>query len=229
MILPLLLSSAVALADPAQASAAAKPLREVVYSASYSDTHAQNTTSYYGNQQAEAAQSDRGTITVDIMQVAGDMLGLRVTEQWASTGTPHVYTGNVGADCSVNFAPGSIQLVTRNVVGFFCRTLGTQHAYTLDEQWVVNGPAHTGIADSYDITKVDGASVTIHENRVSNTSTVRAGDLSGESNVVYKPSALVATSGSYVLRVAAGSYATTEEDTILMRFDRTSDSLDSSP
>jgi hypothetical protein len=154
---------------------------------------------------------------------------LRVTETWTSTGTPHTYMGNVGADCSINFAPESIQTVSRQLLGYFCHSLGTAHAYTADEQWVVNGPVHTGITETYDVTKVDGPLVTIHESRVSNTSTVSAGELSGDSTIVYKPAALAPISGSYALRIAAGSYATTEEDTILMRFERTSDSLDTSP
>jgi hypothetical protein len=226
MLAQVLLAIALGLVDPAAASGAATPLREVVYTASYSDTHSQNTTSYYGNQQAEAAQSDRGTITVDVMQVAAGTLGLRVTETWNSTGTPHTYTGNVGADCSINFAPESIQMITRQLLGFFCRSLGSAHAYTADEQWVVDGPAHTGLKETYDVTKVDGPKVTIHESRVSNTSTVSAGELSGDSTIVYEPTALAPISGSYDLHIAAGSYATIEEDTILLRFDRVSDSLE---
>jgi hypothetical protein len=229
MLLLLIISGTIALADSASAANADKPLREVVYTASYSDTHAQNTTSYYGNQQAEAARSDRGTIAVDVMQVAAGALGLRVTETWTSTGTPHTYAGNIGADCSINFATGSIQMITRQLLGYFCRSLGTAHAYTLDEQWIVNGPVHTGITETYNVTKVDGPLVTIRESRVSNTSTVSAGELSGDSTVVYKPAALAPLSGTFDLRIAAGSYATTEEDTILMRFERVSDSLDTSP
>ncbi len=229
MLISLWVAGTIALADPATSSDADKPLREVVYSASYSDTHAQNTTSFYGDQQAEAGDNDHGTIVVDVMQVSQDALGLRVTETWNATGTPHVYTGNVGADCSVNFAADSIQLVTRQIVGYFCRGLGAQHAYAMNEKWVVNGPAQTGIVESYDVTKVDGPNVTIHENRDSNTSTVQAGELSGESTIVYEPSKLAPVSGSSNLRIASGGFATTEEDTILLRFDLTSDSLDSAP
>jgi hypothetical protein len=226
MIAPILVAISLASTDPAATSGAATPLREVVYSASYTDTHTQNTTSFYGNQQAQADDSDRGTIKVDVMETSAEALGLRVTETWNATGTPHVYTGNVGADCSVNFAATTIQLVTRELLGYFCRALGSQHAYSIDEQWTINGPEHTGITESYAVTKVDGQKVTIHESRASNTSTVVAGELSGDSTVVYEPTRLVPVSGSYNLRVASGSFATTEEDTILLHFDRVSDSLD---
>ncbi|HLJ82983.1 MAG TPA: hypothetical protein VKT51_02250 [Candidatus Eremiobacteraceae bacterium] len=218
-----------ALVAPAAGTGGASPLREVVFNASYSDTHTQNTTSFYGNQQAQVADSDRGTVRVDVMETSAEALGLRITETWNATGTPRVYLGNIGADCSVNFAPDTIQLVTRELLGYFCRALGTQHSYAADEKWSVNGPAHTGITESYAVTKVDGAKVTIHESRSSNTSTVQAGELSGDSTVVYEPAKLVPVSGSFDLRVASGSFATTEEDTVLLRFDRVSDSLDANP
>jgi hypothetical protein len=229
MLAQFLLAVSVAMADPAAATGAATPLREVVFNASYTDLNTQNVTDYYGNKQYDSHKSDRGTITVDIMEIASEEIGLRVTETWDSTGTPHVYTGNVGTDCSVNFAPNSIQMITRQLLPYFCRGLGTQHAYALGEKWVVNGPPRTGVVESFDVQKVDGPRVTVHENRVSNTSTVEVGDFSGESTVVYEPTKLVPISGAYDLRFAKSEFATIEEDTVTMKFDRTSDTLDPSP
>src|ERR1700682_3712229 len=103
MLCALILSAAIA--SPA-------PIREVVYKASFTRRLDANQ-EVYGGQVADASghmhqnppfnsregiTADSGTITIDVMQVAGDTLGIRLTEHWEGKTPSDTYLGNVGAD-----------------------------------------------------------------------------------------------------------------------------------
>src|SRR5579863_8032529 len=99
-----------ALVADASAATTAAPLREVVYKVSYTRRLEVSQESYGGSiendngpspvvnqapafNQANGDASDSGTVTVDVMQVAGGALGLKVTERWDGSTPSATYLG----------------------------------------------------------------------------------------------------------------------------------------
>jgi hypothetical protein len=199
--------------------------REVVYNASYTDTHAQNVTSFYGNQEASVGDGDHGTVTIDVMEASETSLGLKVTETWTATGRPRVFLGNVDADCVAEFPQDSIQLVTRQILHYFCLGLPTAHDFSVGEQWSIPGPDKSGMVDQFNVSAVNGDQATLQEKRFSTTTTVAVGELTGDGTIVYEPSKVIPISGKYNFKVSAGGYAESDEDTITMHFELASDSM----
>src|ERR1700724_276578 len=98
MLLALIVAGVAAAASPGPASPAAAPIREVVFRVSYTRHERLSEESYGGGYDPRpvvqgADQSDEGTVTVDVMAVAADTLGLRVTESWNQRPRPATFLG----------------------------------------------------------------------------------------------------------------------------------------
>jgi hypothetical protein len=250
-IIAALAASGGASASPASAAGggqitAATPLREVVYKVSYTRRLQVSNETFGGQvqnvqltQSAQAPpfnesnneQTDSGTVTIDIMQIGDDALGMRVSERWTGSTPSGTYLGNVASDGSVNFRDaGQMNECTRSILEYF----GTD---------VMAGqPANTGVAWSrtatgqgadvtttYSVGDIIGAIASIHEQSTVSSKSVAAIDTSVTTDVQYKPAVLVPVSGKVVLHARQSGASSVTNISTVANFERISDTRDSSP
>jgi hypothetical protein len=235
MLCALILSAAIA--SPA-------PIREVVYKVSFTRRLDANQ-EVFGGQVADATgamhqnppfnskeglATDSGTIIIDVMQVAGDTLGIRLTEHWEGTTPSDTYLGNVGADGSVNFSNAQVSDVSRTILGFF--SPGFLGGRNLDKgvSWTQNASgAGLTVTSTFTIGDVAGSIASVDETTTIKSSNVRAMDTLTTGSITYKPTKLVPISGMvHSLGYKSDAESSTDVTTII-NFQRLSDSLDSDP
>ena len=124
-MLALILAAGLAAADPSQTAAPATnpgaPVREIQYKVSYT-RHERLTQEQFGGDvppQQGADASDDGTLTVDVMAVANNSLGVRLTEAWNAIRKPFTYAGTIGPDGSLNFGGQPLNEATVDLLPFF--------------------------------------------------------------------------------------------------------------
>src|SRR5215813_3220886 len=93
------IAAATATAAPSVAVAADLPLREVVYHVSYTRHERLAGESFGGGVNPVpvvqgADETDEGTVTVDVMAVSADTLGVKLTESWNQRPRPAIFLGN---------------------------------------------------------------------------------------------------------------------------------------
>ncbi|HEY5094777.1 MAG TPA: hypothetical protein VII69_06670 [Candidatus Eremiobacteraceae bacterium] len=228
----------------AAALTASDPIREVVYKVSYTHRLDANQETYGGQvsddaghvhqnppfNSKEGVTSDNGTVTIDVMQVAGDTLGIRLVEHWDGSTPSNTYFGNVGADGSVNFSNPQVTDVSRTILGFFSPGF-------LGGRYVDKGITWTQTASgsgldvnsTFTIGDVDGPIASVAETTIIKSSNVRSMDTLTKGSITYKATKLVPISGQ-IQSLAYRSDAETSTDvTTIIHFDRVSDTLDSTP
>ena len=235
MLCALILSAA--LATPA-------PIREVVYKVSFTRRLDANQEVYGGQtsddmghthqnppfNSKEGLATDSGTITIDVMQVAGDTLGIRLTERWQGSTPSDTYLGNVGADGSVNFSNPQVSDVSKTILGFFSpgflggRYVDKGVSWTQD----ASGGGLT-VSTKYTVGNVDGSIAAVDETTTIKSNNVRSMDTLTTGSITYKPTKLVPIAGT-VHSLGYRSDAETSTDvTTIINFQRVSDSLDTDP
>lgn len=220
------------------------PIREVVYRVSYTHRLDANQEVYGGQvsddaghvhqnppfNSKEGVSSDSGTVTIDVMQVAGDTLGIRLIEHWVGSTPSNTYFGNVGADGSVNFSNPSVTDVSRTILGFFSPGFLGGRSVDKGISWTqAASGSGLDVNSTFSIGNVDGSIASVDETTIIKSSNVRSMDTVSKGSITYKPSKLVPISGQ-IQSLAYKSDAETSTDvTSIIHFDRVSDTLDTDP
>ncbi len=219
----------------------AKPLREVVYKVSFTRRLEVSNETYGGNiqnneqvstqappfAQANGDASDNGTVTVDVMQVAGDTLGMRVTESWTGSTPSETYLGNVSADGSVNFANDQMNEVTRAILEYFGTNVMAGQPANIGVAWTRSGVGQSAdVTTVYSVGAINGALASIHEQSTLKSKSVALLDTVATTDVQYKPADLVPVSGKIVMHASRSSASSVTNVTTVANFQRVSDTHD---
>jgi hypothetical protein len=224
-VIALLAASSLLLADATTPPALA-PLREVVYKVTTSLQISGNTQSYSGMGSTNQYTTDNGTVTVAVMAIQNNVLGVDVTELFNTKGRPATFQGNVTADGTVNFAAGSINDVTRELLQYFGPQFLAATTVDVGAKWktsLVRGGAT--VDTTYSITKMDGPLLTIKEQQnVKMQATGATGTTTGD--VVLKPSLLVPVKGDIQKVISQSTPEGFQKETLSLHFERVSDTRD---
>jgi hypothetical protein len=234
-------------APSAAASTTSAPLREVVYKVSYTRKLKTSNETYGGSVQdnnaagtvvgqappfAEAGSdaTDSGTVTVDVMQVASDALGLRVTERWDGSTPSATFVGNVAPDGSVNFGDRQLNECTNAILEYFGPAVMAGQPANTGAAWerTATGKA-ADIDTTYTVGAISGAIANIHEQTTIKSKSVAYIDSVETTDVQYKPTMLVPVSGKIVMHASHSSASSVTNVTTIANFDRVSDSRDTGP
>ncbi len=223
------------------ATTAATPLREVIYKVSFTRRLNVSNETYGGsisnNESATTAAppfaeagsdaTDSGTVTVDVMQLADNALGLRVTEQWTGSTTSATYLGNVAADGSVNFSDGQLNQCTRAILEYFGSDVMAGEAANVGAAWTRTAQGQDAdVTTNYSVGSIDGAIAKIHEQSTQKSKSIAAMDTVVTEDIQYKPATLVPVSGRIVVHASRSSASSVTNVTMIGNFDRVSDSRD---
>ena len=242
----LLAATVIAAASAPAASAppaADAPLREVVYKVSYTHHQSLNVQAFGGydtggggnvggaNGGAPISQradvSDEGTITVDVMAVAHDAIGVKLTETWRQHPRPQVFQGEITPDGSLRFGSQPITEVAASLLPFFGPKFSNSQALDVGVKWTSNddGPV-ASIATTYEVKSINDNRVTIAETEVIKAKGAAGMDSSISGSVVYLAPKLVPISGKMVRHSSKSGASDTDVVDMILNFNRTSDTLD---
>jgi hypothetical protein len=237
--------SSPAAASSATSTSGATPLREVVYKVSYTRTLKTSNETYGGSVQdpnasttivaqappfaeATSAATDSGTVTVDVMQVASDALGIRVTERWNGSTPSATYTGNVAPDGTVNFGDSQLNECTNAILEYFGPAVMAGQPANTGAAWERTATGKVADVDTtYTVGAIDGAIANIHEQTTIKSKSVAFIDSVVTTDVQYKPATLAPVSGRIVMHASHTSASSVTNVTTIANFDRVSDSRDS--
>jgi hypothetical protein len=231
MFVSLLVGAVVSLAANTPAPSAAPPvqsgpLREVVYNVTISAKNSGSTVQYEGRSSGGATSSDRGTVTVDVMAVASDSLGIEVIELMNSKGSPYHFKGSVAPDGTVIFEPASISDVTRELLQYFAPRFLPPDKISVGQSWTTNfDRSGAQVQTQYTITKVDGDLMTLHELQKVKFK-ARNQTVTTEGTIVIKPSVLAPISGDVRTRIEGFTGQSEAIEEITEHFERVSDNRD---
>jgi len=228
---------AAALANP-------DPIREVVYKVSYTRRLDANQETF-GGQVSDAAghvyqsppfnskegiASDNGTITVDVMQVAGDMLGIRLMEHWEGATPSSTYLGNVGADGSVNFSSPQVTDVSRTILEFFWPGFLGGRDMDKGVTWTqTSSGSGLNVSSTFSISNIDGSVASVSQTTTIKSTSVRSMDSLTTGSITYKATKLVPISGRLQSLAYRSDAESSTDVTTTINFERVSDTLDSGP
>lgn len=220
------------------------PIREVVYKVSFTHRLDANQEIYGGQvsddsghvhqnppfNSKEGVTSDSGTVTVDVMQVAGDTLGIRLVEHWDGSTPSNTYFGNVGADGSVNFSNPQVTDVSRTILGFFSPGFLGGRSVDKGISWTQTASGSgLNVNSTFTIGDIVGPVASVAETTIIKSNNVRSMDTLTTGSITYKATKLVPISGQ-IQSLAYRSDAETSTDvTTIIHFDRVSDTLDTTP
>jgi hypothetical protein len=208
MIIALVAAAAIGATAP-------QPLREVIYHVSYT----RRVSATVGT-----ALTDHGTVTVDVMAVSNNALGLKVTERWSKNPTSLVALGTVEPTGNIVFAPGALNDVTDQLLPYFAPQLVPQKPLVPGVAWTVKDDRKSLTAKtSYSVVSVQGTSVTISVKQVVTVRDTTHSQISSSGTVVYEPRLLVPLSGDFTKRLALRISGAPQNVTLALHFARSSD------
>jgi hypothetical protein len=231
-------------ASTAAAAAAATPLREVVYKVSFTRRLEIQGETYGGSienpvsagtevaqapafNQGNSNATDSGTVTIDIMQVAGNSLGVRVSERWNNSTPSATYLGNVAADGSENFSSGQMNECTRAILEYFGPAVMDDQPANTGAAWSrISKGTSADVDTKYSVGTIDGAIANIHEQTTVTSKSVALLDTVVTEDVQYKPATLAPVSGRVVMRGSRSSPSSVTNVTTIANFTRVSDTRD---
>jgi len=227
------LATAVLVAAGATASMALTPLREVVYSATFSRRE-NRVQEVFGGRRPDPyganidIRSSSGTVTVDVIAVADDGIGVRVTELFDGSGRPQSTNGIILPDGSLDIDQSHLNDVTIALLPFFGRKfMDDPKSMAAGSVWSrhLSGGGYD-ILTNYTVMKIDGQIMTVDEDKTikSTGAMTQTATLSGD--VDYKPGMLAPISGSIVERTASSGLDYNEDVTVTLTFRRLSDTYD---
>lgn len=226
------------------ASTGAAPLREVVYKVSFTRRLEVSQETYGGSvqdpnaagtvvsqappfAQAGSDATDSGTVTVDVMQVAGDALGIRVTESWTGSTPSATYLGNVSPDGSINFTGGQLNECTRAILEYFGADVMAGEPANIGVAWTRVAKGDSGdITTNYSVGSIEGALAGIHEQTTIKSKSVAFIDSVTTTDLKYKPAELVPISGQVVMHASQSGASSVTNVTTIGNFTRVSDTHD---
>jgi hypothetical protein len=224
MLLPLLISALTLTSLDVAAAPNPGPLRQVTYKVSVANKTYSGGEHFSGYSSASTVTTDNGTVTVAIMAVQGDALGIDVTELMNKTGRPATYTGSVSPN-GVIFPPETIQDVTRELLQYFAPVIPADKL-DVGSSWDVNeNQGGVDIRTNYKVIKIDGTLLTVAEHQTVKIAAQNATFVT-DGTIVLKPSLLVPVSGDIhrtISRVTVSGDTKTEAS---LHFERVSDSKD---
>jgi hypothetical protein len=229
---------------PAASASPAAALREVVYKVSFTRRVKVSSEMYGGTvQNTESATNvsgqappfaetstnvtDSGTVTVDVMQVAGDALGMRVTERWNGSTPSATYLGNVAPDGTVNFGGGQLNQCTLEILQYFGPAVMAGEPPNTGIEWKRTEPGQAADFDTkYSVGAIEGAVANIHEQTTIKSKSLAVMDSVETADVRYKPATLAPVSGRIVIHASRSGASSLTDVTTIANFDRVSDSRD---
>jgi hypothetical protein len=221
-----LAATAPATPSPAPAPAQGQPLRTVVFKVTQELRQLSSQQSYEGHNTSTGGNLDAGTVTVNIMAVENDALGLQVIEHMNSKGHPYEFTGSVTPDGSVYFEARSIEDVTRELLQFFGTQFAAARSLDVGTKWDVNvnRPSFTTVTQ-FTVKRVNGTVVTLDESQKA-TIAGMSGSAAMTGSVDYKPTLLVPMRGDLQKTLTISSPTGEDRQILTMHFERVSDSRD---
>lgn len=232
MIAALVIAAAAAAAQPSGPSPADSPLREVVYHVSYARHERLSEGSYGGGIDPRPAvqgadQSDQGTVTIDVMAVASDTLGVRVRESWNQRPRPATFLGNVAPDGALHFGDQPLSEASTILLPAFGPNWMHDEPIDVGAKWTVH---YTGtdadVTTDYKVVSADGDTVTIRENQTVDVRSVRGLDANTSGTITYKAGLLVPIAIELERRSSRVDVDEVDYETMDINIDRVSDSLD---
>ena len=235
---------AVAASPTSAPVAAGAPLREVIYKVSYTRRESLTLATYGGrdsggdnaspaNGAAPSSQnadvSDEGTVTVDVMAIANDALGVKVTELWRQHPRPQVFMGAITPDGSINFGNQPISEVSTSLLPFFAPQItARQESLDVGTAWTVKVDVPVAlVTTSYAVTALgDNDRITLQVDETIKVKGTAGMDSSVSGSVVYLAPKLVPISGKLVRHSYRNSASDSNTDDMIVNFQRTSDTLD---
>jgi hypothetical protein len=201
-------------AAPASANRIA-PLREVVFNVSYERRVGASVT---------PVSRDHGTVTVDVMAVRNNALGLKIAERWTRNPTAMVALGTVEPNGQLDFAPGALSDTTIQLLPFFAPLFAPQELGAVGVAWNVTErrpplDAHT----RYSVTNIQGTAVTIKIAQTISISDATHAHISAGGSVVYEPRLLVPLSGDISRKLTANLGSANKTIALQLHFARASD------
>jgi hypothetical protein len=196
-------------------AAALHPIREVVYHVSYV-RHSSST--------AGAGVADHGTVTVDVMAVSNNALGLKVTERWSKNPTSLVALGTVQPKGNLVFAPGALSDVTDQLLPYFAPLFVPQQPLLTGVTWTAKDDQKDLTANTvYSVTSVQGTSVIVGVKQSIAVRDATHAQIASNGSVVYEPRLLVPLSGDFTKHLTARVGGAIHSITHTLHFARSSD------
>jgi len=226
-------AAAAVVAAGAPSSSAAAPLREVVYSASFS-RRATRVQEVFGGHRPDPygstidVQSSSGTVTVDVVAVADDGIGVRVTELFNGSGRAESTNGIILPDGSLDIDQTQLNDATVALLPFFGRKFMDDPASMAPGSgWSrhLSGGGYD-ILTKYKVTKIDGPIMTVDEDKTIKGAGALTGTATIDGEVDYKPEMLAPISGSIIERTSSSGPDYNEDVTVSLSFHRLSDTYD---
>ena len=222
--------------------AAAGPLREVVYRVTFTRRLEVSGETYGGSvgnpvnndvlqapafSHANGDATDSGTVTVDVMQVSDDALGIRVTEHWDNATPSGTYLGNVAPDGTVNFRDGQLNECSREILEYFGSDVMADQPANAGVAWsrTVRGQS-ADVNTVYAVGAIVGAIANIHEVSTTKSKSVTVLDSVATVDVQYKPAMLVPISGRVTVHASQSGPSSVMNITTVDNFQRVSDTRD---
>ena len=197
------------------ASPAITPLREVVYHVSYQRNVGGSVT---------AISSDHGSVTVDVMAVRNNALGVKVAERWTRNPATIVALGTIEPNGRLDFAPGALSDATLQLLPYFAPKFAPQDLTSVGIAWTVS--EHRPPLDAktrYSVANIQGTAVTIKISQSITVSDATQARISGSGAVVYEPRLLVPLSGDITRRLTALVGGSSKTIVLRLHFARASD------
>ncbi|HKW45209.1 MAG TPA: hypothetical protein VJN22_06080 [Candidatus Eremiobacteraceae bacterium] len=195
-----------------------RPLREVVYHVSYARRTAST---------GSTGVTDHGTVTVDVMAVSNNALGLKVTERWAKNPTALVTLGTVQPTGKLTFAPGVLSDISYQLLPYFAPQFVPQRPLLQGVAWSLKDD-HKDLAanTAFAVTAVQGSSVTISVKQTVSIRDATHAQISTNGNVVYEPRLLVPLSGDFTKHLSMKVGGAKQSVSLTLNFARASDTRD---
>ncbi|MBV8170497.1 MAG: hypothetical protein JO219_01040 [Candidatus Eremiobacteraeota bacterium] len=203
---------------PAVSAQPDAPLRAVSYDVSIQTHDEELIRGRTGVGVARELATDGGSVEIDIMTVAQDLLGVRVIETMRSRGYAAVFQGNVGPQDGVHFAAESINDASYVMLLFFGMRFASDQSLAVGSAWT----SAAGIR--YTVRSVQSPRVTLDVLQRSNVSS--ASTIIVHGTVVYDPSLLVPISGDVIRRRIDMTQTGPLENEEELRFARHADTFD---
>lgn len=211
MIFALIAAAAISAPTP-------QPLREVVYHVSYVR---------HTNASAGDGDGDHGTVTVDVMAVSHNALGLKVTERFSKSPKALVALGTVEPTGNVVFAAGALTDVTYQLLPYFAPQLAPPQPLEPGVAWSVKDDRKALTAKtSYSVMSVQGTSVTIGVKQTVAVHDATHSQITSSGTVVYEPRLLVPLSGDITKRLSLKLNGAAQTVMLSLHFARSSDTRD---
>ncbi len=207
----------------------AGPMRVVTYNVTWSTNIVHGEMGYGGLNQVQSNHADRGTVSVAVMAIQDENLGVEVTETMQRGGGPFKFKGVISPTGIVTFPAESISEVSRELLRYFATELIPPNDTEIGSTWQTVYDLHVvKVQNQYKVIKIDGDLLTLQSTQQAKFNTF-SGTTTSEGTIVLKPSILAPVSGTVRKIIDEFISGDQQREEYNLQFDRVSDSLDSKP